>query len=481
MAEGASEAQLSALLANARLALMPEMEKQQCPMCSVKGFHTKREFSTHVGQHMEEIALAVLPGNVDSDDEAESASDDLSALGDKGEPFRNRFVCSWQGCKATYSQGDGLLRHINDEHPAYQVLCPMPGCRRGMVQHGFNRRENLVRHLRVDPKDSDGKHSSGHGMPNVEAQRIVMELEKGTRLEESEGEHSPQMTIAAPTDLAAALDGPHLGYAEQSLITVDDPDLVAADKKPVAHLYVQLDDGRQVSFAGRYDAGADVNIMAESIALRLNCSRDRLAPSDGLLKVLSATVPVLGRTKMTFYTSLPQAFKAWFYVVADTYVHESFDVLLGRGLEKAYVSSVDSGGTQLPTSPETLPLAEAIGLSRAQANGPEDEEGAPIFGASFELIDVWHASVSKISQIRARKTWDNSENAVTAACAKALGYDVDRSKDEISIKLTWGVHGATKSYQDTFRVVSCASNYDILLGDEATERVLSAKRGPQAF
>ena len=55
----------------------------------------------------------------------------------------------------------------------------MPGCRRGVVRNGFTRKDRLVTHL--INKNSDGKHSSGHGVLHFEAQKIAIDLDKQQR------------------------------------------------------------------------------------------------------------------------------------------------------------------------------------------------------------------------------------------------------------------------------------------------------------
>lgn len=45
---------------------------QQCPLCLQNGWNSTRQFTTHVGRHLEQIALASLPRDVESDSEANS-------------------------------------------------------------------------------------------------------------------------------------------------------------------------------------------------------------------------------------------------------------------------------------------------------------------------------------------------------------------------------------------------------------------------
>jgi Transcription factor TFIIB repeat len=55
----------------------PSMD-EKCPMCLQGGWATQRKFVRHVGRHMEEIALSVLPREVDSDSD-EQVDDDTTS------------------------------------------------------------------------------------------------------------------------------------------------------------------------------------------------------------------------------------------------------------------------------------------------------------------------------------------------------------------------------------------------------------------
>jgi hypothetical protein len=59
------------------------IHSQQCPLCLCTLGNSRRDFVTHVGKHLESIALAALPGESDSDSEASSVATDASAVHDK--------------------------------------------------------------------------------------------------------------------------------------------------------------------------------------------------------------------------------------------------------------------------------------------------------------------------------------------------------------------------------------------------------------
>ncbi|KAJ6031414.1 hypothetical protein N7540_002146 [Penicillium herquei] len=72
---------LSAVMTEAReLTLSPDYESHPCALCLKSGWRTTKEYATHVGQHLEEISLASLPGYEDKSDEDESTSTTSSGV-----------------------------------------------------------------------------------------------------------------------------------------------------------------------------------------------------------------------------------------------------------------------------------------------------------------------------------------------------------------------------------------------------------------
>ena len=69
--------QHSIALGSAQKVVSKPIDKQECPMCKVIPGTTRRAFSTHVGRHMEQIALAVLPRETEDDLEGSSVATDL--------------------------------------------------------------------------------------------------------------------------------------------------------------------------------------------------------------------------------------------------------------------------------------------------------------------------------------------------------------------------------------------------------------------
>ena len=69
-----SHTQLHATITAARSSSAKPLNDQPCPLCFQKEWVSQRSFTTHVGQHMEEIALACLPRDIDSESDSESVS-----------------------------------------------------------------------------------------------------------------------------------------------------------------------------------------------------------------------------------------------------------------------------------------------------------------------------------------------------------------------------------------------------------------------
>ena len=82
-------AQLSSVLHAAEVRTEQPVDDQECPLCKIKPGRSRRNFVTHVGRHMESIALAVLPydSGEDSDDESVTSASDWVDIVDGGDPF----------------------------------------------------------------------------------------------------------------------------------------------------------------------------------------------------------------------------------------------------------------------------------------------------------------------------------------------------------------------------------------------------------
>lgn len=87
--------QLQAVAATAKKRKDSSVEQEGCPLCLACPGASRRKFTTHVGRHMEEIALMALPRETDE------GSDSSSSLGD-GRSFNRR---------------DNLEDHVRRIHP----------------------------------------------------------------------------------------------------------------------------------------------------------------------------------------------------------------------------------------------------------------------------------------------------------------------------------------------------------------------------
>lgn len=67
-----NHSQLLTQITAAEIATQQNIHVQQCPLCLQDGWNSTRQFTTHVGRHLEQIALASLPRDVESDSEANS-------------------------------------------------------------------------------------------------------------------------------------------------------------------------------------------------------------------------------------------------------------------------------------------------------------------------------------------------------------------------------------------------------------------------
>lgn len=56
------------MLAAATTTVVDSIAQQECPLCRETDWPSQRKFVTHVGRHMEEVALSSLPREIDSDD-----------------------------------------------------------------------------------------------------------------------------------------------------------------------------------------------------------------------------------------------------------------------------------------------------------------------------------------------------------------------------------------------------------------------------
>jgi hypothetical protein len=72
------DSELSAIISVAEKVVPIPPGDIKCPLCFQSNWASRRSFATHVGRHLEGIALAVLPDQEDSHSDTEWPSDEES-------------------------------------------------------------------------------------------------------------------------------------------------------------------------------------------------------------------------------------------------------------------------------------------------------------------------------------------------------------------------------------------------------------------
>ena len=62
------------------------IQQQSCPFCKSFSAHTKRQFVSHLGRHLQEISHAAIPSSVISDDHVEIEEDTDDETTEEGKP-----------------------------------------------------------------------------------------------------------------------------------------------------------------------------------------------------------------------------------------------------------------------------------------------------------------------------------------------------------------------------------------------------------
>ncbi len=134
-------------------------EGRKCPMCRESLGQTRRAFASHVGRHMEEIALACLPGDVDGDSDVKSAEpladDSIELLRPKSKATKNRarrlfYLCPFAqyDCASTFTSKAHWKRHVSTHHMRLGVwrcdICPRASAD---DSNEFDRKDLFLQHL----------------------------------------------------------------------------------------------------------------------------------------------------------------------------------------------------------------------------------------------------------------------------------------------------------------------------------------------
>ena len=62
------------------------IQQQSCPICKIFSAHTKRQFVSHLGRHLQEISHTAIPSSVISDDQVEIEEDTDDETTEDGKP-----------------------------------------------------------------------------------------------------------------------------------------------------------------------------------------------------------------------------------------------------------------------------------------------------------------------------------------------------------------------------------------------------------
>jgi hypothetical protein len=77
-----NHAQSLVIISAAKSSKVRAFTGQFCPLCKQTGWPTQRVYFTHLGKHLEQIALSALPPDPDSDSESEPSQDDAASYRD---------------------------------------------------------------------------------------------------------------------------------------------------------------------------------------------------------------------------------------------------------------------------------------------------------------------------------------------------------------------------------------------------------------
>jgi hypothetical protein len=111
---------------------------KQCPLCLQKGWSNHRRFVTHLGRHLEEIALSVLPRDIDSDSDQQTDGDEPSVLKSSVSYPCSRPACAVivavtaRGSEVSDDLDDIIERDEPPRNNLNQIYCTHLDCSRGV-------------------------------------------------------------------------------------------------------------------------------------------------------------------------------------------------------------------------------------------------------------------------------------------------------------------------------------------------------------
>ncbi|MCJ1479097.1 hypothetical protein MMC13_007781 [Lambiella insularis] len=117
--EAITMAQMPFVVAAAETKTPLPIDKQECPLCKIVPGKSRRNFTTHVGRHMESVALAVIPRETEEDSECSSVVSDVAEdlVLNKIEDQRdeNLATSNYSGDKLIDSTTTGGPSHVTTE------------------------------------------------------------------------------------------------------------------------------------------------------------------------------------------------------------------------------------------------------------------------------------------------------------------------------------------------------------------------------
>ena len=153
-------------------------EYQLCPLCNEKAGSTEVEFAKHVGKHMEEIALAVLPCEIEEDLSDYASADDCSAcsealsrktdIDESNLATLQKDVVIGQSGSASFPVGSHLLTPFSNQDRSFGALTSISYPAKGIrseeaVSKGLSAQPIEDRNYTIpkqDEPDADGAFSA---------------------------------------------------------------------------------------------------------------------------------------------------------------------------------------------------------------------------------------------------------------------------------------------------------------------------------
>lgn len=163
-----SDHQLHAALSEAvEYVITPEFTKHPCPLCLQTDWKSRREYTTHVGRHLEEISLASLPRQEYDDwnsDAQRFLESDSSEKGLGHALKETKTTAHWQCsfCQKRFTRGGLLRAHLLTHTGKKPFVCSVCGKK-------FMHRNDIKRHERLHLDEAKSNSCKSQGTPPLTA------------------------------------------------------------------------------------------------------------------------------------------------------------------------------------------------------------------------------------------------------------------------------------------------------------------------